>query len=79
MTEPQPKRQRFTWIVLAAVGLVALYALLFIVLNTRNVHVSFVVASTHVSLIWVIMLSLVAGFVLGALLPQLYRRRQRRG
>jgi uncharacterized integral membrane protein len=65
------------WVQIVAIGLVGLYALLFVVLNTRQVKVSFVVVSTRVSLIWVILLSLAAGLVLGVLLSQLHRRRQR--
>ena len=59
-------------------GLVALYAILFVVLNSRRVKVSFVVTSTHVSLIWVILLSLGVGLVLGVLASQLHRRGNRR-
>jgi uncharacterized integral membrane protein len=62
-------------IVLAGVGV---YVLLFVVFNTRHVNVDFVFASPRVSLIWVILLSLGAGVVLGVLLSQLHRRRQRR-
>ena len=42
MAEEQAKRERPPWIQLAAIGLVALYALLFIVLNTHRAKVSFV-------------------------------------
>jgi uncharacterized membrane protein affecting hemolysin expression len=42
------------------------------------VNVDFVFTSPRVSLIWVILLSLGAGVVLGVLLSQLHRRRQRR-
>ena len=66
------------WARLIGIGLVGLYVLLFVVLNTRRVKVSFVAGSTRVSLIWVILLALVAGLVLGMLLSQLYRHRQRR-
>ena len=52
--------------------------LAFVVLNTRGVKVSFVFGSTHVSLIWVILLALGAGLVLGLLLSQLHRHRQSR-
>ena len=65
------------WAQLVAIGIVALYAILFVVLNTRHVKVSFVVTSTRVSLIWVILLSLGVGLVLGVLASQLHRRRQR--
>jgi uncharacterized integral membrane protein len=64
---------------LALIGLVGLYALLFVVLNTRHVKVDFVFVSTRVSLIWVILLSLAAGFVLAVLAGGLRRYRQRRG
>ena len=66
------------WAQLLAIGIVALYAILFVVLNTRTVKVSFVVTSTRVSLIWVILLSLGVGLVLGVLASQLHRRRHRR-
>ena len=65
------------WSRLIAIAAIGLYALLFVVLNTRRVKVSFVFASTRVSLIWVILLSLAVGVVLGVLLSQLHRRRQR--
>jgi uncharacterized integral membrane protein len=66
------------WVELLAISVFALYALLFVVLNTHHVKVSFVFVSTHVSLIWVILLSLGVGLVLGVLLSQLHRHRQRR-
>ena len=90
--EPAPKapglidrldegRQTFQlglWSRLIVIGVVVLYVLLFVVLNTRHVPVKFVFASTRVSLIWVILLSLAAGVVLGVLLSQLYRHRRRK-
>jgi uncharacterized integral membrane protein len=79
VAEEQAKRERPPWIQLTAIGLVALYAILFIVLNTHRAKVSFVFASTKISVIWVILLSLAVGFVLGALGTRLYRRRKRRG
>ena len=66
------------WSRLIAVAAISLYAILFVVLNTRHVKVSFVFVSTRVSLIWVILLSLATGTVLGVLLSQLHRRRHRR-
>jgi uncharacterized integral membrane protein len=65
------------WSRLIAITAIAVYALLFVVLNTRHVKVDFVFASPRVSLIWVILLSLGVGVVLGVLLSQLHRRRQR--
>jgi uncharacterized integral membrane protein len=81
-TRLEEGRQTFQpglWSRLIATALIALYALLFVVLNTQHVKVSFVFTSTRVSLIWVILLSLAVGVALGVLLSQLHRRRQRRG
>jgi uncharacterized integral membrane protein len=74
----EERSERTPWLLLGAVAVLGLYALLFIVLNTHHVKVSFVVTSTHVSLIFVILLSLAVGFLLGVLGPRLNRRRQRR-
>lgn len=79
MADEQAKRERPPWIQLTAIGLVALYAILFIVLNTHRAKVSFVFASTKISVIWVILLSLAVGFALGVLGTRLNRRRKRRG
>ena len=92
--EPErPRRRGFTnrleegrqtfqpglWSRLIGIGIVVLYVLLFVVLNTRRIEVSFVFASTRVSLIWVILLALGAGLVLGVLVSQLHRYRMRSG
>jgi uncharacterized integral membrane protein len=66
------------WSRLVAIGVVAVYLLLFVVLNTRTVRIDFVFVSTRVSLIWVILLCLAAGVVLGVLLSQLHRHRMRK-
>ena len=79
MTDEQAKRERPPWIQLTAIALIGLYALLFIILNTHRAKVSFVFGTTRVSVIWVILLSLAVGFVLGWLGSRLNRRRKRRG
>jgi uncharacterized integral membrane protein len=79
VADEQAKRERTPWVQLTAIGLVAVYTLLFIVLNTQRAKVSFVFATARISVIWVILLSLAAGLVLGALLSRLNRRRKRRG
>ena len=61
---------------LVVVGLVGLFVVLFVALNTHDTKVDFIFGSTKVSVIWVILLSLALGFALGALLPQLRRRRR---
>lgn len=78
LAEGRQTFQPALWARLVAIGLVAIYAILFVVLNTRSVKVSFVFISTRVSLIWVILLSLGVGLVLGVLASQLHRHRQRR-
>lgn len=77
----EPGRSAFQpglWLRLALIGAGAVYLILFVVLNTRTVRVRFVFDSTRVSLIWVIVLSVLIGLVLGVLLSQLHRFRSRR-
>jgi uncharacterized integral membrane protein len=66
------------WSRLFGLGVIGAYVLLFVVLNTKKVHVRFVFATAKVSLIWVILLSLLIGVLVGVLLSQLHRYRQRR-
>lgn len=61
---------------LAVIGIIALFVILFVTLNTHDTKVDFVFGSTKVSVIFVILLSLALGFVLGLFFPQLRRRRQ---
>jgi uncharacterized integral membrane protein len=55
---------------------IAAFLILFVALNTHDTNVDFVFGSTKVSVIFVILLSLALGFVLGMFFPQLRRRRQ---
>ncbi len=66
------------WLRLTLITAAAVYLILFVVLNTKTVRVRFVFDSTRVSLIWVIVLSVLIGLVLGVLLSQLHRFRSRR-
>lgn len=74
-SEPELRR------ILAIVGLgvVGLLVLLFVLLNTGRVEVSFVFFSADVSLIWVILLSVALGMIAGPLLMRLARRKIVRG
>jgi uncharacterized integral membrane protein len=65
------------WLRLLPAGAAVVYLAFFIGLNTHRVKVSFVLSSTRVSLIWVVLLSGALGIVLGMLLSQLYRFRRR--
>lgn len=73
---PPGERRVFTRLVLLL--LVVAYAVAFVLENRRQVNVHFVFATARVSLIWLILLSIALGVIVGRLLPQLYRRRRRR-
>jgi len=66
------------WVTLGLLILIAAYLIAFVVGNDEEASVDFVFANATTSLIWVILLSLLAGLVGGVLLSQLHRRRQRR-
>ncbi len=66
------------WVTLGVLILIAAYLIAFVVGNDEEASVDFVFADATTSLIWVILLSLLAGLVGGVLLSQLHRRRQRR-
>jgi uncharacterized integral membrane protein len=63
---------------LVAIILLAAYAIAFVLENRKAVSLHFVFATANVSLVWLILLSLAVGFVVGILLSQLERRRRRR-
>jgi uncharacterized integral membrane protein len=62
---------------LILLGLLALYVLLFIILNSGSVSVSFVFFSTRISLIVGLVLAIVLGFAGGYLANELRDRRKR--
>jgi uncharacterized integral membrane protein len=66
------------WITLGLLILIGAYLIAFVVGNDQEASVNFVFAKAKTSLIWVILLSLLAGLVGGVLLSQLHRRRQTR-
>ena len=63
---------------LAILGLLLAYGIAFVLENNKHVHVHFVIGTAHVSLIWLILLSVALGLLLGVLISQLYRRSRRR-
>lgn len=80
---PEPdgldERQRRQLIRVGVLVVVGIILVAFIFRNTREVKVSFVFFTTTSSLIWVIVSSLVLGFLAGWLLPaQIRRYRARR-
>lgn len=64
---------------LIVLALLIAYVVAFIFENTKHVAVHFVFVTTHVSIVWLILLNLVLGAIGGILLAQLERRRRRRG
>jgi uncharacterized integral membrane protein len=83
---PPPEQQRKPrrtfqpglWTRLVPIAAVSVYLILFIAFNTRRAKVDFVFSSTRVSTIFLILLPLGIGIVLGVLLSQLYRHSKRR-
>jgi len=63
---------------LILLGLLIAYAIAFVLENRNQVHVHFVLGTARLSQIWLILLSVGLGVVLGVLVSQLYRRRRRR-
>jgi len=76
--ELQENWQPLLYIRVAVVVVLAAYVIAFILENRKAVSVHFVLTTARVSLVWLILLSLVLGFVVGILLSQLERRRRRR-
>jgi len=70
----QPK----LWLVLIGLGLLVAYVVAFIAENNRHVRVHFVLFSTHTSVIWLILISVGIGLLVGLLMSQLTRRRGRK-
>ena len=66
------------WIRVGALVLIGAYLIAFVAGNDKEASVDFVFGEARTSLIWVILLSLLAGLVGGVLLSQLHRRRQAR-
>jgi uncharacterized integral membrane protein len=66
------------WIRVGVLVLIGGYLIAFVAGNDKEASVDFVFGEARTSLIWVILLSLLAGLVGGVLLSQLYRRRQAR-
>ena len=65
------------YIKLILVGLAIAYVVAFVVENTHRVKVDFVFADENVHLIWVMLILVGLGLLLGVLLSQLYRHRRR--
>jgi uncharacterized integral membrane protein len=76
--KPRRTFQPGLWTRLVPIGVVSVYLILFIAFNTRPAKVDFVFSSTRISTIFLIVLPLGIGIVLGVLLSQLNRHSKRR-
>ena len=76
--ELQENWQPLLYARVAVVVVLAAYVIAFVLENRRSVPLHFVFATANVSLVWLILLGLTVGFVVGILLSQLERRRRRR-
>ncbi len=81
MESPQREFERTwqprLWLRLAGLILIAAWVIAFIAGNSDETSVNFVVGKATTSLIWVILLSLLAGLLAGVLISQLHARRRR--
>ena len=78
MRRPRINESRLFYLGLVLLALLTAYIVAFILENGSSVSVDFVFGTEHVSLIWVILLSLAVGRVGGLLLAALERRRRLR-
>ena len=68
-------RQRKQLVTVGLLVVVAIIVLAFILENRKTVSVSFIVFTARTSLIWLIVLSLIAGAAAGLLIERMVRRR----
>jgi uncharacterized integral membrane protein len=75
--DPQTKEtfQPRLWITILALGLIVAYLIAFVAKNDAEVKVHFVFFTVTTSVIWLILLGLAIGIVVGVLVSQLERRR----
>jgi uncharacterized integral membrane protein len=66
------------WVTIGALVLIVGYLIAFVAGNDEETKIDFVVGDARTSLIWVILLSLLAGLIAGILLSQLQARRHSR-
>jgi uncharacterized integral membrane protein len=69
--------QPWLYVKIGLLLLAVAWATAFVVENSQQVNVHFVVATANVHLIWMILLLLAVGMLAGVLISQLYRHRRR--
>lgn len=73
--DPPSKDRGIPWKIVLWVAL-ALYAVVFLLMNSEKQDVSFVFFSVKTRLIWLILLSMGLGALLARLVPEWWRRRR---
>lgn len=69
------RSERGVYALIAVVALIVIYLIAFVLKNTASVDISFVVASTKASLIWVMLICILLGIALGLAAARLAGRR----
>jgi uncharacterized integral membrane protein len=77
-TERRPRRGARQYLAFVVLLAALAYLILLIVKNRRQVKLDYVFGSTNARLIWLIVLSAVAGWLVGLATSYLLRRRARR-
>jgi uncharacterized membrane protein YciS (DUF1049 family) len=72
------EREWRLWLGLGLLALVVAYVIAFVIENSKKVTIHWVFASSHSSVIWLIVVNLIIGVAAGLLISSLYRRRRRR-
>ena len=75
--QTQEELQPRLWIGLIGLALIVLYVVAFIAKNDDEVDLDFVFFTSHLGLIWLLMLGFALGLAVGLVSSQLYRRRRR--
>ena len=73
---PPRRNEARSWLIVVALALLVGYLIWFAIDNTHKVPVHWVFGTTHSSLIWVILVTLIIGVLVGWL-ARLYGRRRR--
>lgn len=77
--ERRPQRNEArAWLIVISLALIAGYLIWFAIDNTHRVDIHWIFGTTHSSLIWVILVTLILGAIAGWLAVYLGRRRSRR-
>jgi uncharacterized integral membrane protein len=75
---PRQRNEARAWLIVIGLALAVGYLIWFAIDNTHKVDIHWIFGTTHSSLIWVILVTLILGALVGLLAVWLGRRRGRR-